>query len=178
MGAHVFCIVRHPVCRTVSEYRSNYGPGKPKRDGWELWLEHNPNSVGGEDAAAVHNMNRVRFECQTKTLTYFECQTSFCKRFECQTENLFFFCIFKYGSNVRLTASSVRLKTKITLTLEPWLPCLGTNQVASCSQKVIVLDYKVLHQKKNYPKNYKKSARHAISSPNLPPISLQSPPNL
>ena len=36
---------------------------------------------------------RVRFECQTKTLTYFECQTSFSKRFECQTENLFFFAL-------------------------------------------------------------------------------------
>ena len=72
VGAHVFCIVRHPVCRTVSEYRSNYGPGKPKRDGWdkrvgwERWLEHNLNTVGGEDAAAVHSLPIHRwYPCDT-----------------------------------------------------------------------------------------------------------------
>jgi hypothetical protein len=41
----------------------------------------------------------VRFECQTKTLTYFECQTQ--------------------GSSVRLTGSSVRLTLNMSLTFEP-----------------------------------------------------------
>ena len=63
----------------------------------------------------------------------------------------------------------VRLNTKNTLTFEPWLPCLGTNQVASCSQKVS------LAPKRNYPKNYKKKVQ---DMPSLPPISLQSPFNL
>ena len=44
-------------------------------------------------------ISRVRFECQTKTLTYFECQTQ--------------------GSSVRLTGSSVRLTLNLSLTFEP-----------------------------------------------------------
>ena len=71
-------------------------------------------NVNVKSIITIMIIKRVRFECQTKTLTYFECQTSFWKRFECQTRDWksVFFCIFKYGSNVRLTASSVRLNCR------------------------------------------------------------------
>ena len=62
---------------------------------------------------------RVRFECQTKTLTYFECQTqgssvrlTLTHWFECQTNSKFESYTRTVSGGQILSGSSVRLKRR------------------------------------------------------------------
>ena len=67
--AHVFCTARHPVCRTISEYRSVWSKPRhpqetnpnasrrgPQPRAWDSWLNLSLGSVGGPRPVQVHNL--------------------------------------------------------------------------------------------------------------------------
>lgn len=61
LGAHTFCVHRHPVCRTISEYRSLYSKpphtiGPQNRVPWARWLRKSLDLVRGSQPREAHNL--------------------------------------------------------------------------------------------------------------------------